>query len=57
MHAARAPSGVAAPVVLVAPGGELPAQGCRCGRFDAFRVDLIGGDGVPHDREEDVDDT
>jgi Asp/Glu/Hydantoin racemase len=45
----------AAPVVLVAPGGELPAQGCRCGRFDAFGVDLIGGDSSPHDREEDVD--
>jgi hypothetical protein len=26
---------VAEPVVLVAPRGELPAQGCRCGRFDA----------------------
>jgi hypothetical protein len=35
---------VAAPVVLVAPRDELPAQGCRCGRFDAFRADLIGGE-------------
>ena len=26
---------VAAPVVLVAPRGELPAQECRCGRVDA----------------------
>jgi hypothetical protein len=27
------------------------------GRFDAFRVDLAGGDSAPHDREQDVDDT
>lgn len=48
---------VAAPVVFVAPRAELPAQGCRCGRIEAFRVDLIGGDSSPHDREEDVDGT
>jgi hypothetical protein len=43
-HSEGAVGKVAAPVVLVAPRGELPAQGCRYGRFDAFRVDLIGGD-------------
>src|SRR5271166_396692 len=48
---------VAKPVVLVAPRSELPAQGRRRGRFDAFRIDLTGGDSAPHDLEEDVDDT